>query len=261
MEEKKLINISILDVIRILKDDRKKIAIYSCVAGVIGVLLAFGTPKVYKSTVILAPEESGSGFAGSISSLASMVGMNMKIGQTGDALYPEIYPDLMGSTGFVVGMFPIQVTKSKTGETYTYADYLQHHQRLIVLVEHDILIIDTTAVRFAHGQRIILRIADRGNLVNDETSKAGNLHVAHLARTLTTHACDILGVDSFVDILPDIRRYCHIGTQELKRACKAIHVGIVGEALLTNAAVGLRHGDILVELVAILIFYNDFHRE
>jgi uncharacterized protein involved in exopolysaccharide biosynthesis len=132
MEEKKLINISILDVIRILKDDRKKIAIYSCVAGVIGVLLAFGTPKVYKSTVILAPEESGSGFAGSISSLASMVGMNMKIGQTGDALYPEIYPDLMGSTGFVVGMFPIQVTKSKTGETYTYADYLQHHQRLAI---------------------------------------------------------------------------------------------------------------------------------
>ena len=63
MEEKKLINISILDVIRILKEDRKKIAIYSCVAGVIGVLLAFGTPKVYKSTVILAPEESGSGFA------------------------------------------------------------------------------------------------------------------------------------------------------------------------------------------------------
>lgn len=132
MEEKKLINISILDVIRILKDDRKKIAIYSCVAGVIGVLLAFGTPKVYKSTVILAPEESGSGFAGSISSLASMVGMNMKIGQTGDALYPEIYPDLMGSTGFVVGMFPIQVRKSKTGETYTYADYLQHHQRLAI---------------------------------------------------------------------------------------------------------------------------------
>ena len=58
-----------------------------------------------------------------------MVGMNMKIGQTGDALYPEIYPDLMGSTGFVVGMFPVTVTKSKTGETYTYFDYLQKHQK------------------------------------------------------------------------------------------------------------------------------------
>ena len=131
-ENKKLININLIDVIRLFNADRRKIIKYSLVAGVIGVLLAFGTPKIYKSTVILAPEESGSGFSGSISSLASMVGMNMKIGQTGDALYPEIYPDLMGSTGFVVGMFPVQVTKSKTNETYSYADYLGKHQRIAI---------------------------------------------------------------------------------------------------------------------------------
>lgn len=130
MEKKKSIDISLIDVFKILKADFRKICIYSCTAGVIGVILAFATPKIYKSTVILAPEESGSSFSGSISSLAAMVGMNMKIGQTGDALYPEIYPDLMESTGFVVGMFPVTVTKSKTGETNTYFDYLQKHQKL-----------------------------------------------------------------------------------------------------------------------------------
>ena len=109
-EKKKLININMAEVVRTLYADRKKVCIYSLVAGVIGVALAFGTPKVYKSTVILVPEESGNGFSGSISSLASMVGMNMKIGQTGDALYPEIYPDLMESTDFIVGLFPIKVT-------------------------------------------------------------------------------------------------------------------------------------------------------
>jgi LPS O-antigen subunit length determinant protein (WzzB/FepE family) len=58
MEEKeKIININIVEVIRILLADKKKICIYSFVAGVIGVLLAFGTPKIYKSTVVLAPEE------------------------------------------------------------------------------------------------------------------------------------------------------------------------------------------------------------
>jgi uncharacterized protein involved in exopolysaccharide biosynthesis len=131
MEEKKnkIININALTVIRMLIADKRKICIYACVAGIIGVLLAFGTPKIYKSTVMLAPEESGSGFSGSISSLASMVGMNMKIGQTGDALYPEIYPDLMQSMGFIVGLFPIEVTKNKTGEKYTYFDYLQKHQK------------------------------------------------------------------------------------------------------------------------------------
>lgn len=128
-EKKKIIEISLIDVFKILKADFRKICIYTCTAGVIGVILAFATPKIYKSTVILAPEESGSSFSGSISSLAAMVGMNMKIGQTGDALYPEIYPDLMESTNFIVGMFPVTVTKSKTGETYTYFDYLQKHQK------------------------------------------------------------------------------------------------------------------------------------
>ena len=134
MEEKKdkIININVVEVIRLLLTDKKKVCIYSCVAGVIGVLLAFGTPKIYKSTVILAPEESGNSFSGSISSLASMVGMNMKIGQTGDALYPEIYPDLMGSTGFIVGLFPVKVTNSKTNETYSYMEYIQEHQKLAI---------------------------------------------------------------------------------------------------------------------------------
>lgn len=129
-EEKKIINISLVDVIKILGADKRKLFIYSVVAGVIGVALAFATPHTYKSTVMLAPEESNKGFSGSISSLASMVGMNMKVGQTGDALYPEIYPDLMESTDFVVGLFPITVTKDKTGEKFTYFDYLQNHQKM-----------------------------------------------------------------------------------------------------------------------------------
>ena len=133
MEEKeKLINISLVDFIRLLLSDKKKVCIYSLTAGVIGVLLAFGTPKIYKSTVVLAPEESGNSFSGSISSLASMVGMNMKIGQTGDALYPEIYPDLMGSTKFIVDLFPVKVTTQKTKETYSYQSYIEKHQKLAI---------------------------------------------------------------------------------------------------------------------------------
>jgi uncharacterized protein involved in exopolysaccharide biosynthesis len=133
MEEKKILNINAAETIRLLWADRRKVAIYSCVAGVIGVLLAFGTPKIYKSTVMLAPEESGNNFSGSISSLASMVGMNMKIGQTGDALYPEIYPDLMESTKFIVGLFPVQVTTKDKRHTYTYQEYIQEHQKLAIL--------------------------------------------------------------------------------------------------------------------------------
>ena len=78
--KKKLISVNILDVITLLKKDKRKLIIYSCVAAAIGVVVALSTPKTYDSSVTLAPGESGAGFSGSISSLASMVGMNMRIG-------------------------------------------------------------------------------------------------------------------------------------------------------------------------------------
>lgn len=146
-EKEKMLHINAKDVIELLLADKRKICIYSCVAGVIGVLLAFGTPKVYKSTVMLAPEESGSSFSGSISSLAAMVGMNMKIGQTGDALYPEIYPDLIGSTRFIVGLFPVKVTTQKKHETYTYQEYIQQHQKLAIL-EYPFALIENIIEKF-----------------------------------------------------------------------------------------------------------------
>ena len=126
----KIINISLIDIIHLLKQDMKKLAIYSLVAGVIGVAIAFATPHTYKSTVMLAPEESGAGFSGSISSLASMVGMNMKIGQTGDALYPEIYPDLVSSTDFIIGLFPMQVATKDGDVKCDYYKYLTDYQKL-----------------------------------------------------------------------------------------------------------------------------------
>jgi uncharacterized protein involved in exopolysaccharide biosynthesis len=61
-----------------------------------------------------------------------MLGMNMKIGQTGDAIYPEIYPDLMESTKFIVGLFPVKVTTKDTHDTYTYQEYIEKHQRLAI---------------------------------------------------------------------------------------------------------------------------------
>lgn len=127
-EKKKIFDINLVSVINILKADKRKLIIFAVVAAVLGAIVAFTTPKIYKSTVMLAPEESGQGFSGSISSLASMVGMNMKVGQTGDALYPEIYPDLMSSTDFLVGLFPVKVTTKDESVSCDYYTYLTKHQ-------------------------------------------------------------------------------------------------------------------------------------
>lgn len=129
--KKHTIEVNVPELWKALVADRKKLIIYSVVAGVIGVIIAFSIPKEYEAGVTLAPETSTSNaLTSSISSLASMVGMDMAIGGGQDAIYPEIYPDLMQSTDFIVSLFSIRV-KSMDGEIDTdYYDYLTKRQKI-----------------------------------------------------------------------------------------------------------------------------------
>ena len=124
------ININIVDVWKILKSDMKMLMIFCIVSSIIGLVIAFTTPKTYKSSVVLAPEETEQGFSGSVSSLAAMVGMNMKFGQSGDAIYPEIYPDLVASSDFLMKLFPMKVTNKDKSLTCDYYTYLLKHQKM-----------------------------------------------------------------------------------------------------------------------------------
>lgn len=115
---------------QIVRQDKKAMLVWCGVAAVVSIVVAFSIPRIYKASIQLAPEETSNGFSGSISSLASMVGMSMRLGQNGDAIYPEIYPDAMESTDFLVSLFPVKVT-SKDGKisNMDYSEYLQKHQK------------------------------------------------------------------------------------------------------------------------------------
>ena len=171
MEEKKIININIIEAIKLLIADKRHLLIYACVAGVIGVLLAFATPKVYKSTVILAPEESGNGFSGSISSIAALVGMDLKIGQTGDALYPEIYPELMSSSKFIVDLFPVKVTPQDSNESFTYQEYLEDHQKT-AFYKYPIKLLTYILEKMKGDEKEIEHQPDPYHLTEDEDNTA-----------------------------------------------------------------------------------------
>ena len=132
MEEykRKKIGIDFFGLLQVLRKDKWKTALFCFVFGILGIIVAFSIPRIYKAQVMLAPEESGgSSLGSSISSLASMVGMDMQLGNGSDAIYPEIYPDLMGSTKFLVDMFDVRV-KSLDGEIDTNLyDYLKNRQK------------------------------------------------------------------------------------------------------------------------------------
>lgn len=130
MEEKvHKVRIDIIKLTGIILDDKRKICIYCGVAAALAIIVAFSIPRIYKSSVMLAPESSNISLTSNLSSLASMVGMDMKLGGSDDAIYPEIYPDLMLSTKFLCSLFNIPVvTKDKKIKT-TYYDYIKSKQK------------------------------------------------------------------------------------------------------------------------------------
>ena len=133
MEEykKRKVVVDFFRLLGIIKKDKKKMLLFCGVAAVLGVAIALDTPKEYTSGVLLAPESNdASGVSGNLSSLASMVGMKFHVGGGEDAIFPEIYPDLMESNDFKVSLFPIEVETIKGDLKTSYYDYLDKHQKV-----------------------------------------------------------------------------------------------------------------------------------
>ena len=86
-------------------------------------------PRTYTTTITLAPEIAGSSVSGALGSVASSFGIDLGNGQSTDAIYPIIYPDVIESTKFDISLFDVRV-KDIDGEVdTTYFHYLQKLQK------------------------------------------------------------------------------------------------------------------------------------
>ena len=109
MEEKK--NIAPIDLVAIfnkLWPHRKTYYKVLPATLIITYLITVCVPRYYTCTVSLAPEPTGANMSGSLSSLASSFGMGSlsKMGNN-DALYVEIYPDILKSNDFIAELMTI----------------------------------------------------------------------------------------------------------------------------------------------------------
>lgn len=131
MKEEKKTEINCIQLLSVIKDNSKKLLLTCIVFGLIGIIVAFSIPRIYKARVVLAPETvSGTNLSASISSLASMIGMDMQFGGGSDAIFPEIYPDLMRSTDFLVSLFPICVESMDGSISTNYYEYIKDKQKV-----------------------------------------------------------------------------------------------------------------------------------
>lgn len=91
----------------------KKILIVTCIFGILGIGVALMHKRKYVVTVTLAPEvQSNSRTGGSLSSLASMFGVNMgnMTSLSSDALNITIFPEIVSSTPFLTQLFEVELT-------------------------------------------------------------------------------------------------------------------------------------------------------
>ncbi len=110
---------------------KKRCFLLKCcgIAAVVGLIIAFSIPKEFTTTVKLAPETTdATSKMGSLGGLAAMAGIDLSSTSGQDALSPNLYPDIVHSTPFLLELFPEKVTDKKKKHTITLYDYMADHQ-------------------------------------------------------------------------------------------------------------------------------------
>lgn len=135
MEENKYVEeqyeeIDLMELFRKLLKNWKLILKWCGVAAVIGLVVGFSIPKEYTVSSRMAPEVVNRS-SGNLSSLASLAGINLNNVSTSDAVYPDLYPDIVSSNPFVVELFSMPVSFEHKGETVDtdLYDYLKNYTR------------------------------------------------------------------------------------------------------------------------------------
>lgn len=98
-------------------------------AVIVGLVVAFSIPREYTATATIAPEMSDSKSGGGLSSLAAMAGINMNASSSADAIYPDLYPDIVSSTPFITELFDVPVKSLNAKIDTTLYSYLDDYQR------------------------------------------------------------------------------------------------------------------------------------
>lgn len=133
MEEiKNIDNPEVIDLREVAKKiwaRRKLMTIALIIAFVLACVWILPQPRYYTAEVTLAPEMENIAGGGGLADIAASFGFDVGGGTSSDAIYPTLYPDLMQSSEFILGLFDVQV-KNEDGDVNTdYYTYLTKHQK------------------------------------------------------------------------------------------------------------------------------------
>ncbi len=126
--------IDLMEVFKRIREGRKTIFVCMAIAFVLSIVVVLVTPKEYKTQVTLLTESGSKSGASSLLgqlgglaagiNLGGLSGINLGGSSGSEALTPELYPDIVKSTPFLLEVLNQKVTTAKENKTMTVAEYL-----------------------------------------------------------------------------------------------------------------------------------------
>ncbi|MDE6547804.1 MAG: chain-length determining protein [Muribaculaceae bacterium] len=118
--------IDLLELALKLWRQKKKIALWCFIGAIVGLIVAFSIPREYTTDVKLAPELGNAQKAsGSLGAMAAMVGIGGAAQGGNDAVNPTLYPDVVSSVPFLVGLFNVPVEDIDGEKKITVREYVE----------------------------------------------------------------------------------------------------------------------------------------
>lgn len=124
-EEEK--EIDLLELASKLWDHRRQLIKWSIVGALVGLVVAFSIPKEYTTPVTLSPEmgNGSKSASGGIAAMAAMACINVGSSGSSDAVYPQLYPDVVKSVPFMTSLFNVPLTDLDGEKQFTLRQYME----------------------------------------------------------------------------------------------------------------------------------------
>ena len=109
--------------LRKLWKERKTLIIATSCGVVLGLLVAFLSPKEFKVVTTMLPQSESESGLGQFSSLAAMAGFDLSLGSSSAEISPVIFPQIVESAPFMMELLNTPFTFSKVDHPVSIFDY------------------------------------------------------------------------------------------------------------------------------------------
>jgi len=115
--------IDILELIVTIWKGRRVVFLCIGVCAILGLVVGFSMPKLYKVETTMLPQSEESTSMGGLSSLAAIAGFDVDVSDNGSDISPIIFPQIMQSETFLLDLMHSKYTFKKVKQPISLYDY------------------------------------------------------------------------------------------------------------------------------------------